>query len=106
MKLGFSLVIKTTKLNPSFMSTRGQPISADAYTIEHFYLDNRGYLHADMWLHDPVNYARPPYLRRVMDRDFTPRVITKVGCDPYTFFRALYLDGNLEEFWERAEYRR
>ena len=40
--VGDTLVIKTTKLNPSFMSTRGQPISADAYTIEHFYLDNRG----------------------------------------------------------------
>jgi hypothetical protein len=45
-------------------------------------------------------------LRRVMDRDFTPRVITKVGCDPYTFFRALYLDGNLVEFWNRAKQRR
>jgi hypothetical protein len=104
--VGDTLVVKTTKLNPSFMSTRGQPISADAYTIEHFYLDDKGYLHADMWLHDPVNYARPPHLRRVMDRDFTPRVITKVGCDPYTFFRALYLDGNLDEFWDRAKQRR
>ena len=104
--VGDTLVVKTTNLNPSFMSTRGQPISADAYTIEHFYLDYKGYLHADMWLHDPANYARPPHLRRVMDRDFTPRVITKVGCDPYTFFRALYLDGNLDEFWDRAKQRR
>lgn len=104
--VGDTLVVKTTKLNPSFMSTRGQPISADAYTIEHFYLDHKGYLHMDMWLHDPANYARPPHLRRVMDRDFTPRVITKVGCDPYTFFRALFLDGNLDEFWNRAKYRR
>ena len=103
---GDTLVVTTTKLNPSFMSTRGQPISADAYTVEHFYLDGRGYLHADMWLHDPENYARPPYIRRVMDRDFSPNVITKIGCDPYSFFRALYLDGNLEEFWERARYRR
>ena len=104
--VGDTLVVKTTKLNPSFMSTRGQPISADAYTIEHFYLDRRGYLHADMWLHDPVNYSRPPHLRRVMDRDFTPRVITKIGCDPYTFVRSLDLDGKLEEFWNRAKLRR
>ncbi len=104
--VGDTLVVKTTKLNPSFMSTRGQPVSSDAYTIEHFYLDDKGYLHADMWLHDPANYARPPHLRRVMDRDFTPRVITKVGCDPYTFFRSLYLDGNLDEFWNRAKHRR
>ena len=104
--VGDTLVIKTTHLNPAFMSTRGQPVSADAHTIEHFYLDDKGYLHADMWIHDPDNYERPPYLRRVMDRDFTPRVITKIGCDPYTFFRALYLDGNLEEFWGRSEKRR
>lgn len=103
---GDTLVVTTTELSPSFMSTRGQPISADAYTVEHLYLDDRGYLHADMWLHDPVNYERPPYIRRVLDRDFTPNVITKIGCDPYSFFRALYLDGNLEEFWERAEFRR
>lgn len=103
---GDTLVVKTTKLNPTFMSTRGQPVSADAYTIEHFYMDDKGYLHADMWLHDSENYAQPPYIRRVMDRDFTPTVITKVGCDPYSFFRALYLDGKLDEFWGRATLRR
>ena len=103
---GDTLVVTTTKLSPSFMSTRGQPVSENAYTIEHFYLDDRGYLHADMWLHDPENYLRPPYIRRVMDRDFSPNVITKIGCDPYSFFRALYLDGRLDEFWGRAEFRR
>ena len=103
---GEKLVVTTSKLSPAFMSTRGQPISADATTIEHFYFDDKGYLHADMWLHDPVNYERPPFLRRVYDRDFSPSVITKVDCDPYTFFRALYLEQDLEEFWDRARFRR
>ena len=103
---GETLVVTTTELNPAFMSTRGQPVSADAYTVEHFYFDEKGYLHANMWLHDPKNYARTPYLRRVYDRDFSPSVITKVDCDPYTFFRALYLEGELETFWERARFRR
>ncbi len=103
---GDTLVVTTSELNPAFMSTRGQPLSANARTVEHFYVDNKGYLHADMWLHDPENYQRPPYLRRVLDRNFTPTVITKIGCDPYSFFRALYLDGKLEEFWERAKLRR
>ena len=103
---GDTLVVTTTQLTPAFMSTRGQPVSADAKTVEHFRIDDRGYLHADMWLHDPANYTRPPKLRRTYDLDFSPNVITKVGCDPYSFFRALYLDGNLEEFWNRAEYRR
>ena len=103
---GETLVVTTTKLNPAFMSTRGQPVSEDAYTTEHFYYDDSGYMHADMWLHDPKNYTRLPHLRRVYDQDFNPRVITKVDCDPYTFFRALSLEGDLENFWSRANRRR
>jgi len=103
---GDRLVVTTRELSPAFMSTRGQPVSADAYTVEHFWIDERGYLHGDMWLYDEKNYERPPYIKRVYDRDFSPNVITKVGCDPYSFFRALYLDGKLEEFWSRSEQRR
>jgi len=103
---GETLVVTTTMLNPAFMSARGQPVSADAYTVEHFNFDEKGYLHASMWLHDPKNYARTPYLRRVYDRNFSPTVITKVDCDPYTFFRAMFLEGELDTFWERAAFRR
>lgn len=103
---GETLVVTTTRLNPAFMSTRGQPVSENAHTVEHFYFDERGYLHGDMWLHDPDNYERPPYLRRVYDQDFNPLVITKVDCDPYSFFRALALEGELEKFWSRSKYRR
>ena len=103
---GETLVVTTTMLNPAFMSARGQPISADAYTVEHFYFDDKGYLHAGMWLHDAKNYARTPFLRRVYDRNFSPTVITKVDCDPFTFFRAMYLEGDLETFWDRAPFRR
>jgi len=103
---GETLIVTTTKLNPAFMSTRGQPVSDDAYTIEHFFFDDKGYLHADMWLHDPANYARPPQLRRVYDQNFALSVITKVDCDPYSFFRALALEGELEAFWARSAKRR
>lgn len=103
---GETLVVTTTKLNPAFMSTRGQPVSEDAYTTEHFYFDEKGYLHADMWLQDPQNYSRPPYLRRVYDQNFNPTVITKVDCDPYSFFRALALEGELGKFWNRSAKRR
>lgn len=103
---GQTLVVTTTQLNPAFITSKGQPVSGDAYTIEHYYFDKKGYLHADTWLHDPVNYSRPPFYRRVYDRDFSPSVITKVDCDPFTFFRALYLEGELETFWERARFRR
>ncbi len=103
---GDTLVVTTTKLNPAFMSTRGQPVSDDAYTTEHFYFDEKGYLHANMWVHDPRNYSRPPQLRRVYDQNFNLPVITKIDCDPYTFFRALALEDGLEEFWDRAAFRR
>ena len=103
---GETLVVTTTMLNPAFMSARGQPVSADAYTVEHFHFDDKGYLHASMWLYDPKNYVRTPYLRRVYDRNFSPTVITKVDCDPYTFFRAMFLEGELDTFWERAAFRR
>lgn len=103
---GETLVVTTTKLNPAFMSTRGQPISDDAHAKEYFYFDDKGYLHADMWLHDPANYARPPQLRRVYDQNFALSVITKVDCDPYSFFRALALEGELEAFWARSAKRR
>jgi hypothetical protein len=103
---GETLVVTTRNLNPAFMSTRGQPVSADAYTIEHFYYDDQGYLHANMQVHDPVNYTRTPMLRRVYDQNFSPSVITKVDCDPYSFFRALALEGELEEFWSRSALRR
>ena len=103
---GETLVVTTTHLNSAFITSKGQPVSGDAYVVEHYYFDKKGYLHADTWLHDPVNYSRPPFYRRVYDRDFSPSVISKVDCDPYTFFRALYLEGGLETFWERARYRR
>lgn len=103
---GSTLHVTTTHLTPAFMSARGQPVSGDARVVEQFYLDDRGYLHGDMWLHDPVNYTRPPFLRKTFDRDFRPTVITEFGCDPYSFFRELELEGRLEEFFGRTSERR
>ena len=103
---GETLVVTTTMLNPAFITSKGQPVSGDAYTVEHYYFDDKGYLHADTWLYDPVNYTRPPFYRRVYDRNFSPTVVTKVDCDPFSFFRALFLEGELETFWERASFRR
>ena len=73
---GETLVVTTTRLTPAFLTSKGQPLSADATIIEHFYFDDRGYLHADMWIDDPVNYTRRPFYPRVYDRDFSPTVIS------------------------------
>lgn len=103
---GETLVITTRHLSPAFMSTLGQPISADATTIEHFYLDSDGYLHGDMWIHDPINYSRPPYLLRTYERSPAQTVVSKFDCDPYSFFRSLAQDDQLELFWSRSALRR
>ena len=103
---GETLVVTTNHLSPAFMSTMGQPISANATTIEHFYIDAEGYLHGDMWLHDPENYTRPPHMLRIYSRSPAQSVITEVDCDPYSFFRSLALDGKLAEFWSRGDRRR
>ena len=101
---GETLVVTTTRLNSAFITSKGQPVSGDAYTVEHYFFDEKGYLHADLWLHDPVNYKRPPYFRRVYDRNFSPSVITKVNCDPFTFFRALYLEGELSKALQSLDF--
>ena len=99
-------MVTTSQLSPAFLSTLGQPISADASTVEHFYFDGEGYLHGDMWLYDAKNYTRPPYLLRTYARRPAQSVITKFDCDPYSFFRSLALDGQLEQFWSRSAFRR
>ncbi len=104
---GSTLEVITTQIKPSFFRAgHGNPISGDAYTREYFYLDEDGYLHRDMWVHDPQNYTRPPYMPRVLDKSFAADVITKMGCDPYSYFRQLHMEGELEEYFGRSEFRR
>jgi hypothetical protein len=72
-------------------------------TLEHFYPDAEGFLHGDMWLHDPKDYTRPPYLLRTYARVLAQSVISKFDCAPCSFFRVLALDGQLEEFRRRGD---
>lgn len=104
---GSTLEVITTHIKPSFMRAgHGNPVSENAHTREYFYLDQDGYLHRDLWLHDPENYVRPPYMPRVFDKSFQANVISKMGCDPYSYFRQLHLENELEEFFGRSEFRR
>jgi hypothetical protein len=104
---GNTLVVTTTHLTPNFLRPgHGNPISGDARTIEHYNLDDLGYLHADMWVVDPENYDRPPYFERTLDRNYSAAVSTHVGCDAYSYYRQLYKEGELEEFFSRGAYRR
>ena len=100
---GNTLVVKTTNISPSFLRMgHGHPISSDAHAIEHYSLQDDGSLRADMWIFDAENYGRAPYFRAIFSKNSSPVVITKHGCDPKSFFRQMYLEGELEEFFERA----
>ncbi len=104
---GSTLVVTTTHITPNFLRAgHGNPISGNAHTIEHYFLDDDGYLYADMWVHDPENYSRPPYMPGVLDKSFAANVITKTGCDPYSYFRQLDMEGELDELWSRSDFRR
>ncbi len=104
---GNTLVVKTTHLAPNFLrSGHGNPISENAHTIEHYTLDEEGYLRAEMWVIDPENYHRPPYFRVFWDKNFSQVVTTEHGCDPDAFYRQLHLGGELDEYFKRSNYRR
>ena len=104
---GSTLEVITTRIKPSFLRAgHGNPVSANAYTREYFTLDEDGFLNRDMWLHDPENYTRPPYIPRVLDKSFAANVITKMGCDPYSYFRQMHMEGELETYFGRGEFRR
>ncbi len=104
---GNILVITTTHLTPNFLRAgHGLPVSGNASVIEHYFLDDLGYLQTEMWVVDPENYDKPPYFRRVLDRNYSAAVSTHVGCDAYAYYRQLYTEGELEEFFSRSAYRR
>ena len=105
--IGSTLEVTTTHITPTFMKAgHGRPISGEAKTIEHYFLDEDGYLRADMWIHDAKNYDRPPYFPLHLRRNKRPTVITKVGCDPDSFYKQMYLTGEMEEYFNRGDFRR
>lgn len=105
--IGDTLEVTTNHIAPTFLKAgHGRPISGNAHTIEHYFIDDDGYLRADMWIHDPDNYERPPYFPAYLQRSEEADVITKVGCDPHSFYRQLHLEGEMEEYFSRAEFRR
>ena len=102
---GSTLVIETRGLNDTIWHRSGTPLSASARVTEHFYKVDDDTMWVDLILEDPVNYTRP--LKRTTVWSYEPeREIYEYACDPHAFYRAIQLDGRLEEYWGRAEFRR
>ncbi len=102
---GRTLVVRTTHLQPTVRGYRGEPISENAHFEERYTLSEDGMtLSGLLVLHDPRNYRKPPMRRRVWRRD--PQAeFTLVSCDPDSFFRQLYEDGQMEEYIDRSDRR-
>lgn len=103
---GSTLVVETRGLEPALWHRAGgEPISADARITEYFYIGDDGNLHVELTLDDPVNYERSPQRHTVFalvpDYEFT-----YYSCDPDAFYRALYLEDQLELYFDRSRYRR
>ncbi len=102
---GPTLVIETKGLKDAIWHRSGTPTSYEATITEHMYKVDDDTIWVDMILEDPTNYERP--LLRTTVWELRPNAeIQEYACDPHAFYRAIALDGRLEEYWTRAEFRR
>jgi hypothetical protein len=103
---GSTLVVETRGLKAALWHRAGgEPISAEARITEYIYVGEDDNLHVELRLDDPANYVRSPERHTVFglrpDYEFT-----YYSCDPDAFYRALYLEDQLEHYYGRGRYRR
>lgn len=102
---GSTLVIETKGLKDAIWHRSGTPTSYEATITEHIYKVDDDTIWIDMILDDPANYERP-LLRTTVWEARPGFEIQEYACDPHAFYRAIALDGRIDEYWGRAEYRR
>lgn len=102
---GSTLVVETTHLQPGVREWNGDPVSEDARVIERYSIDDEGRLVGVMTLHDPGYYKEPPVKRARWRRADESAIRFPVLCDPDSFYRQLYDDGLMDEYWRRSHRR-
>ena len=102
---GRALTVETTNLMPSVRGFMGNPISDNAKVIEKYQLDNDGVLHVHMTLHDPENYKTPPIASAKWKRIEDKTAAFPLLCDPDSFYRQLYEEGDFDEYIKRGNRR-
>lgn len=102
---GSTLVVRTDHLQPSIREWMGDPVGADAVVIERYHIDDDGFLVGVMTLNDPDNYRESPLKRARWRRASDDAIRFPSLCDPDSFYRELYDDGRLDEYWQRSDRR-
>lgn len=102
---GSTLVINTTKIRSNIRDFKGEPLSDNVTTEERWWLSDDGqYLHSTMVVNDPDNYYRPA-IRRVRRERTDDVIMLPYECDPDSFYRQLYEEGKMDEYWSRTDKR-
>ena len=97
--------VETTYLSARTRDFNGEPVGENARIVERYFLTENGErLNMVMTLHDPDNYERPPIRRRAWYRNDEATVLP-FECDPDSFFRQLYSEGRMQDYFDRAYMR-
>lgn len=103
---GSTLVVETTYLQPSVREWNGDPVSGNARVVERFWLDEENdQLVGVLTLHDPENYNEPPMKHGRWRRAPASEIRFPSLCDPDSFYREIYDDGLMDEYWKRSHRR-
>jgi hypothetical protein len=103
---GSTLVVETTHLQPSVREWMGDPVGENARVVERFWLDEKNdQLVGVLTLYDSENYNEPPMKHARWRRAPKDEIRFPSLCDPDSFYRELYDDGMMEEYWKRASRR-
>ena len=103
---GRTLIVNTDHLKPHFtFVSGGLPVSGNARIEERYSLSNDGSrIDATLTLVDPEYYRVPVVWRRHWERT-TNRQIVDYECDPDSFYRQLYENGEMDKYWDRIQRR-
>ncbi len=102
---GGTLIVKTTHLQPTVREWMGDPISENTTVVERYSIDEKGRLVGVLTIHDPDNYNEPMVKRARWRKETGTKVRFPSLCDPDSFYRELFDDGLLKEYWQRSNRR-
>lgn len=103
---GRTLIVTTDHLKPHFtFVSGGLPVSGNARIQEQYSLSADGNrIDATLTLEDPDYYRVPVVWRRHWERASNRRIVD-YECDPDSFYRQLYENGEMDKYWEGIQRR-